>query len=295
MKPQFRDIRHHLKYVGMKRDDYDLSKFPDFLIVGPQRTATTWLHLNLNSHPQVFIPWSKELYYFNNLEHPEYHPASLPPMDRELGWYLEQFEVPNNIRENRMAHCEQVYGQPFAPQKFGEATATYAAVLHAGIIKEILTLNPDIKIILVVRNPIDRAWSHAKKDLCKERKRPIADVSREEWLRFFNNTYQVQCGHFSRFLPVWEKMIPKDNLMIVRLLDISKEPREMMERVYDLVGVDTRNSSSRFWSAGASMVPRNVGEHVNLTESVGIPEDLLGELQKIYGDEVVYLRDRGLI
>ncbi|HIE71114.1 MAG TPA: hypothetical protein EYP98_13585, partial [Planctomycetes bacterium] len=59
MKPQFRDVRDRLRYVGMEREDYDLSKFPDFLIIGPQRTGTTWLHENLWQHPQVFIPWDK--------------------------------------------------------------------------------------------------------------------------------------------------------------------------------------------------------------------------------------------
>ena len=285
MKPQFRDVRDHLRYVGMEREDYDLSKFPDFLIIGPQRTGTTWLHENLWPHPQVFIPWDKELHYFNNLEYPEFHPKSLPPVGKDLSWYLQKFEIPDEIRKNREGQSKHLYGRPFTPEKCGEATATYAAAVHEGIVEDILTLNPDVKIITMVRNPIDRAWSHAKKDLCKERKRAVKDVPREEWLEFFNQPYQIKCGHYSQFLPMWQKMIPEKNLMIGRLTDVSEEPREMLKRVYNLIGIDDDDS----------LLPASVAERVNPTEGAGIPEDLLGELQKIYGDEVTRLRDQGLI
>ena len=285
MKPQFRDVRDRLRYVGMKKEDYDLAKFPDFLIIGPQRTGTTWLHENLCHHPQVFIPWDKELHYFNNLEYPEYHPKSLPPVDQDLAWYLEKFEVPPHIQSGRMEHCKKVFKRPFAPEKYGEATATYAAGLHEGIIEDILTLNPDVKIITMVRNPIDRAWSHAKKDLCKERKRLVADVPREEWLQFFQQEYQVKCGHYSQFLPLWEKMIPKENLMVGRLLDVSQKPGDVLRRVYNLIGIDCDDS----------LLPPEASEPVNATQAAGIPEDLLSELQKIYGEEVTRLRDQGLI
>ena len=285
MKPQFRDVRDRLRYVGMEREDYDLSQFPDFLIIGPQRTGTTWLHENLFHHPQVFIPWDKELHYFNNLEYPEFHPKSLPPVDKDLSWYLEKFEIPAEIRKNRDSHSKHLYGRPFTPEKYGEATATYAAAMHEGIIEDLLALNPDVKIITMVRNPVDRAWSHAKKDLCKERKRAVKDVPREEWLGFFNQEYQIKCGHYSQFLPLWEKLIPKENLMIGRLLDVSSEPREMLKRVYNLIGIDDDES----------LLPAAVAERVNPTEGAGIPDDLLGELQKIYGDEVTRLREQGLI
>lgn len=285
MKPLFRNVRDSLRYVGKKNEDYDLLKFPDFLIIGPQRTGTTWLHENLAYHPQVFIPWDKELHYFNNLEYPEYHPKSLPPVDKDLEWYLEKFEIPENIRSQRMEHCQGSFHRPFAPEKYGEATATYAAGLHEGIISDILTLNPDVKIITMVRNPVDRAWSHAKKDLCKERKRVVADVPREEWLNFFNKEYQIKCGHYSQFLPLWEKMIPKENLMVGRFLDVSQKPRDVLRRVYHLIGID----------AGDNLLPSEAAEPVNATQAAGIPEDLLGELQKIYGEEVSRLQDQGLI
>lgn len=287
MKPQFHDIRDRLRYVGMEQDDYDLAKFPDFLIIGPQRTGTTWFHEKLSQHPQVVIPWDKELHYFNNLEYPEYHPKSLPPVDKDLGWYLDKFEstlTPQYLKDRR-SQAKYDFHSVFSPDKFGEATATYAAALHEGIIEDILTLNPDIKIITNVRNPIDRAWSHAKKDLCKERKRAVKDVPRDEWMEFFNNPYQVKCGHYSQFLPMWEKMIPKGNLMIGRLLDIAERPRETLKKVYNLIGITDEDK----------VFPPGIEERVNPTESAGIPDELHTELKKIYGDEVKRLKDAGMI
>lgn len=285
MKPQFRDIRDRLRYVGKKHDDYDLSLFPDFLVIGPQRTGTTWLHEQLSLHPEVFIPWDKELHYFNNLEYPEYHPKHLPPVDKDLSWYLDKFVVPDDARANREAMAQKAFGRGFDPKFLGEATATYAAALHEGIIDDILTLNPDVKIITMVRNPIERAWSHAKKDLCKERKRKVDEVPDQEWLEFFNNPYQVACGHYSKFLPLWQRKIPAENLVIGRLLDVSQDPFKLLRQVYELIGLDT----------GEQYFPEFAKQRVNPTESAGIPEHLAAELQKLYGEEVALLKDQGLI
>jgi hypothetical protein len=59
----------------------------------------------------------------------------------------------------------------------------------------------------------------------------------------------------------------------------------MLKRVYNLIGIDDDES----------LLPAAVAERVNPTEGAGIPDDLLGELEKIYGDEVTRLRDQGLI
>ena len=130
MKPNFSEIRDRLQFVGHARDSYDLARFPDFFVIGPQRTGTTWLYRQLSLHPEVFIPTQKEIRYFNNLEYPEYHPASLPPVDRELGWYLDYFEVPDDVRAERQQQAQEMFGRDFTPKFLGEATASYGAALQ---------------------------------------------------------------------------------------------------------------------------------------------------------------------
>src|SRR5262245_14324246 len=93
-------IRQQLRYV--KTDGrVDLRGSPAFLIVGPQRTGTTWLHANLRFHPQVFLSEPKELFFFSRLKTPE-HPKF---QSNDLGWYLRCFRDPWSRRVAKTAIC----------------------------------------------------------------------------------------------------------------------------------------------------------------------------------------------
>ncbi len=293
MKPRFADVRDRLRYVRLEREDYDLSKFPDFMVIGPQRTGTTWLGQALLRHPAVSIPWDKEIHYFNNLEHPEYHPASLPPVSQELGWYLDQFRIPEIRFARREEACQRDLGQPYRPVAFGDLTATYAAALHEGIIREIVTLNPDVKIVAMVRDPVQRAWSHAKKDLCVERGRPVKDVPEEEWLAFFGQDYQVACGNYTKFLARWEAIVPPANLLVARFADVELDPRGLVKSVTRHLGLEVRDEY-----IGPEIGEKVPGLNVGVEAAVdgrGIPPRLKARLDELFADEAERLRRRGLI
>ena len=57
-------IRRQLRHVRVSDPAVRLERFPDFFIVGPQRTGTTWLHAHLRFHPQIFLAEPKELFFF---------------------------------------------------------------------------------------------------------------------------------------------------------------------------------------------------------------------------------------
>ena len=50
------DVQSRLHWIRVARAGASLRNFPDFLIVGPQRTGTTWLFYNLRGHPEIFLP-----------------------------------------------------------------------------------------------------------------------------------------------------------------------------------------------------------------------------------------------
>ena len=104
---------------------------PDFLIISPPKTGSTWLAANLRRHPQVFVPKVKEVKYFS---------AFFESLD--VGWYLDHFE-------------------PAAGRVKGEASPCYA-LLPVERIRLIRRLMPDVKLIYLMRAPVARAWSHAK-------------------------------------------------------------------------------------------------------------------------------------
>jgi hypothetical protein len=107
---------------------------PTFLIIGAQKSATRWLRYNLGLHPEVFVP-SGEIWFFNNVAH-RFSDLGVP-------WYREQFEGWS--------------GEP----KVGEATPGYMILRHdpATVARRIHLVVPDVRLIALLRNPVDRANS----------------------------------------------------------------------------------------------------------------------------------------
>jgi hypothetical protein len=102
---------------------------PDFLVVSPAKTGTSWLFQHLRHHSQILIPPQKEVRYFD---------ANWRTHD--IDWYC--------------AHFSRQRGQ-----LAGDVSPTYA-LLPAFAIKHISILKPDLKIVLLLREPLARAWSH---------------------------------------------------------------------------------------------------------------------------------------
>jgi len=100
-------------------------KFPDFIIVGGQRCGTTSLYKNLILNLDVTPATKKEIHFFDN----NYH--------KGLGWYKNQFIE---------SLCT------------GEATPYY--IFHPHSLRRIANDLPNVKIIVILRNPVDRAYSH---------------------------------------------------------------------------------------------------------------------------------------
>src|SRR5512147_848625 len=98
------------RYVKVS-GDANLRYFPDFLIIGPQRTGTTWLHAHLRFHPQIFLSEPKELYFFSSLERRD----SKRFVSDQLAWYLRFFRDPLWRRAAKTAICLRRHGELYRP------------------------------------------------------------------------------------------------------------------------------------------------------------------------------------
>jgi hypothetical protein len=111
--------------------DRDKVKFPNFLVLGPPRTGTTWLYRCLREHPKVFLPEIKQLHFF----------------DRHFGkgieWYKKFFA---GVRKEHEA--------------IGEITPDYLSNEEA--CKRIRAACKDMKFVIVYRDPVERAFSQYK-------------------------------------------------------------------------------------------------------------------------------------
>lgn len=270
-------IKRKLRYVKIAGDHVDLRCFPDFLIVGPQRTGTTWLHAHLRFHPQILLAEPKELFFFSRLKTPK-HPRF---ESDDLGWYLRFFRDPVWLWAVKTGICLWRYRERYRPRVRGEATASYA-VLDRDVIEEITALNPNIKVILMIRDPVDRAWSHAKKDLVRNRGRKFEDVSEQEFRQFFTDPYQRQCARYVENCDNWSAHLRDGHLLVCLFDDVEARPRELLLEVMSFLGVD---SDRRYLSHA-------VRESVNPTGASKMPEEYRRFLQDLLAPDIRNLRER---
>jgi len=264
-----------LRYVKVTGNE-DLRYFPDFLIVGPQRTGTTWLHAHLRYHPDVMMAEPKELFFFSRLK----DPTSSRYRSNELSWYLQFFHEPLWRAALHQAMSLRQFGAIYRPKVRGEATASYA-VLDRDVIEEIVALKPDLKVILMIREPISRAWSHAKKDLVRNKGRQFADVSPQEFERFFADPYQRRCAGYVEQIDNWSSCLRPGHLLIGLFDDVDAQPEALLLDVMRFLGV---RSQRRY-------VPREVREPVNPTHERPIPAEYRRLLETLLRDEIARLRD----
>ena len=114
-----------------------LRLLPDFLIIGTQRGGTTSLYHYLQAHPCLQATTTKEVHFFDR----KYH--------KGLMWYRGHFPT---VWEKACA--QQVQKQAFVT---GEASPSY--LFHPHVYKRVAQALPQVKLIVLLRNPVDRAYS----------------------------------------------------------------------------------------------------------------------------------------
>ncbi len=240
------------------------------MIIGPQRTGTTWLHHNLKTHPSIFLPIEKELYYFNKFD-------SAGEDDRgfeTLEDYLEAFSDSPRGWIKKTYDCLRKTGRFYRPTVRGESTASYAGLPRA-IIHEIVLLSPDIKAILMVRDPIDRAWSHARKDLLRGGVDPQS-VTQEEMAKFFRAAGQRKLGSYSTMIENWHAELRPGYLFVGDFRAIAGEPERILSAIHRFLGVPTG--------------PRYLGDHIrekiNPAQEARIPPKADAYLRELLAEDV---------
>jgi hypothetical protein len=134
---------------------------PDFLVIGAHRAGTTWLHRVLRKHPALWLPPVKELHYFDQLaagrtwqDEKRWRRALMSGRRILDPWHLRYlFGKRDDDWYASLFHRGQARGA-----LTGEITPAYAT-LDEETFRRIQRINPQIKLIFVMRDPIGRAWS----------------------------------------------------------------------------------------------------------------------------------------
>src|SRR5690349_22303741 len=192
-----------LSRSGMRNRRAQERPLPTFLGVGAPRTGTTWLSSNLRRHPEIWMTPVKEVHYFDKRhlkrsDNPFYqrHLRKRMRRYRKLDTYRKAIRPGDSgfLRNARWdAHFflpkrdNDWYQGVFRPepgQIAGEITPAYST-MKVRVVKEIHGINPDMRIIYLLRDPIERSRSSALMSLSKRAGRPPESIADAELMRHF--------------------------------------------------------------------------------------------------------------
>lgn len=230
--------------------DINQNREPDFFVIGGMKCGSTALYKYLCQHPQVLPPLLKEIHFFD--EHYE----------QGINWYLAHFP-------------SIASGQTFLS---GEATPCLGA---PNVWQKIAHSFPQIKLLVLLRNPVDRAYSHyhhiaRRYGVNHEFEEAIlADLTnqqlRQRMLEDANAYKEVKSSYISLGLYVywlqeWLKFFPPQQLLILNSDDLNSQTAQTMQQVYDFLGLPHHELPHYAKENSGSYLPISDSLHQQITE-----------------------------
>lgn len=191
----------------------------DFIVPGAQKSGTTALHYFLSKHSQIALPERQEMHFFDDEEI-----FSRQPVDYEL--------------------LHRAFGRVSKDAVIGEVTPSY--LYWEPALERIRNYNPQIKLVILLRNPIDRAFAHWNMQRFKDREpldflpalkeepRRIAQRLSIESRRFAyldRGFYSIQLERVFRFFP-------HRQVKLVKFEDFRDRKQETLDGIFDFLGVN---------------------------------------------------------
>ena len=243
-------------------------RFPDFFCIGPQRTGSTWLHASLVRHPEILMHRDKETFFFSTIGNPSSTRYGYP----DLKAYLDSFEDTLSELLLKNYHALRRCGRLYRPQILGESTASYC-VLDTAVLEDIRTLNPNIKIIMLLRDPVERAWSHANKDLVRDTGKAATD---EQYMEFFSRPDQLARADYQAIIERWRGFLKPGHMLLAPSARIESDPAGLVSDVLGFLGTSDRRAASA----------RHLVSRQNPTAGTSIPSHLRQELECALGHRI---------
>jgi len=197
---------------------------PTFLVVGGQKCGTTSLYKYLDEHPDVFMSPVKELRFFSG-------EAASQKAAPTGGQAISDFAT----------YCEYFEGAS-KHQAAGEASPSY--IFYPGTAERIHRHLPDVQIIAILRDPVDRAfseyWHHWRmgRQLNDDFLSFVLSEDVDADPQFGDLRDCVRRGLYYRQLKPYFRLFDREQLLILFHEDLKTNAHGLMQRVYEFIGVD---------------------------------------------------------
>jgi hypothetical protein len=215
---------------GWAEDEPVTGALPDFLVIGVGKGGTTYLYHLLTQHPLVETAASKEVHFFGNL------------YDEGVEWYRQCFPAPR-WKDGRMTIT-------------GEASPHIA---HPPAPARVAGVVPEARLIALLRNPVDRAYSRYQQmvrrgrvtrsfeEVVEEEKTllleaPESGEEREEYLDEARESSEkwIQAlykGIYVEHLARWSEHFDREQMLILKSEDFFARPQEVLQQVFAFLGL----------------------------------------------------------
>jgi hypothetical protein len=233
-----RPLSHHQPVEALQRlarwPTAGRRALPDFLIIGAQKAGTTSLFDYLEATPSVRPALAKEVHYFDRNGH------------RSPNWYRANFPLATFPRD----------------WVTGESSPYY--LLHPGIPSRVVDLVPHVRLIVMLRHPVDRAYSHFQHSRAYGME-PVDDFQEalaleglrtdEGWSRLEGGAYRddrVEWFSYARrsvYMPQlrrWLKYFPPEAVAVFTMEEMAHQPRKVISSALAHIGVDESFASMDF-------------------------------------------------
>ena len=207
-----------------------MNVIPNFFIIGAQKAGTTNLYHLLRQHPDVFIPGMKEPGYFHWVG-----------SSNKVRW-------PNGavtrVGVQDWDEYLSLYKDAGGRKAVGDASTLYLGNPDAA--RRIRETVPDAKIVVVLRNPVDRAYS-AYNYMRRNGKEPVEsfeDAIALEGERmaggFAPALHYLSRGFYAKQLRAWYELFPRDQIKVCLFEEVITEPLRTCAELFEFLGVDSR-------------------------------------------------------
>ena len=203
---------------------------PDFIIIGSMKCGTTSLYYDICEHPCTIAAAYDEIGFFDSNFH------------LGLNWYRSMFPTKRRIEDIRRKEGVAITGED-TPFYFWNPVAA----------KRIQKLLPNIKLITILRNPIDRAYSEYQDLVSSESNSPSfetfieneintrrkdSSLITEENFEVFNqkNSYLLK-GIYVDQLKIWAGLFPKEQIFTLSTENLNSEPITALESVFQYLNL----------------------------------------------------------
>jgi hypothetical protein len=179
---------------------------PDFLGIGGARCGSTWLHFNLKAHPEISMPDEKELRFWNN------------NLGRGIKSYSEYFP--------KQSGC-----------KAGEITPAYG-VMDPWRVKLMARVVPDVRLIYLLRNPIDRSWSHLAL-WGRHRGLAVEDLTHKQIVEGLTSEEFTRNATYSETYRIYSEIFGNEQIYVGFFEDLTTRPKELLAEIFSHIGVSS--------------------------------------------------------